>query len=273
MSGMPSSIKSQQAEDWKVVYTSDVPANQLLAWLELAKHWTPEQGPACGERLGNGQVFRLQSSLGTIVIKHKQCHGFKGFLSRLGLRELPLRRSFRLGCLARQRGLHTPTPLACFQQKTQTGFRSFLITRYLEAGKPWQMLEAPQAEVDAMLASIGREVAAWHLNGLRNRDLKGPNLLYDKQQHLLYIIDLDGTHACGSTPRLEICGRNLGRLKAGACAAGLSDSRWQTVLDAYLQEYLARGSQPPSQAALCAIINARAARKLRRYQRQNRPIS
>lgn len=273
MTGMPDTIRHRTLDGWDILHTQDVSDSQLQAWLTLARHWTPEQGPEHGERLSGVQIFRLQSPLGAITIKHKHYRGLKGLLSRLGFREPPLRRSFRLGCLARQRGLHTPTPLACLQQKTLTGARTFLITRYLETDKPWQMLDAPAEEVDMMLSAIGREVAAWHLNGLRNRDLKGPNLLYDNREHELYIIDLDGTHETRPIPGLEVRGRDLARLKAGAVAAGLDEGNWQKLLDAYLQAYPTHGTVAPPRETLSAIIDARASRKLSRYQRQNRPLA
>lgn len=273
MNGMPDTIRCQQLDGWEILHTPDVSDQQLQTWLTLARHWTPDKGPDQGQRLSDGQVFRLDSPLGAITIKHKHYRRLKGFLSRLGLRETPLRRSYRLGCLARERGLHTPSPLACLQQKTLTGTRTFLITRYLEAGKPWRMLDAPAEEVETMLSVIGREVAAWHLNGLRNRDLKGPNLLYDNRQQELYIIDLDGTREICPIPGLEVRGRDLARLKAGAMAAGLEDQRWQTLLDAYLQAYPDHGTVAPPRQTLTAIINTRASRKLSRYQRQKRLLS
>lgn len=273
MSGLPDTIRHRKLDGWEILQTRDVSENQLQTWLTLASHWTTDKGPDQGLRLSDGQVFRLDSPLGAITIKHKHYRGLKGFLSRLGLRETPLRRSYRLGCLARQRGLHTPTPLACLQKKTLTGIRTFLITRFLEAGRPWRMLEAPAEEVETMLSVIGHEVAAWHLNGLRNRDLKGPNLLYDNKQHELYIIDLDGTHEIRPIPGLEVRARDLARLKAGAMATGLDDRRWQKLLDAYLQAYPAHGTAAPPRETLTAIIDARASRKFRRYQRQNRLLS
>lgn len=273
MRGMPDTIRHRKLDGWEILHTPDVSDSQLQAWLTLARHWTPEQGPAQGERLSGAEIFRLQSPLGTITIKHKHYRGLKGLLSRLGLREPPLRRSFRLGCLARERGLHTPTPLAFLQRKTLAGTHAFLITRYLETDRPWRLLDAPAEEVDTMLMVMGREVAAWHLNGLRNRDLKGPNLLYDNQQCELYIIDLDGTHEIRPIPGLAVRGQDLGRLKAGAMAAGLDDTRWQTLLDAYLQAYPTHGTVAPPRETLATIIDARAARKFRRYQRQKRLLS
>src|SRR5690606_10774077 len=137
---------------------------------------------------------------------------------------------YRLGLKALDNKLNTPAPLCYISTRRGLGYETILINRLAEGLNPWKVL--PNRYLAArMLTALGRELANWHASGLRDRDLKGPNLLFDPRSSSQTILDLAGVHEFEPVPSLRIRANDLGRLHSGGRTAGLEPGQWQLLLD------------------------------------------
>lgn len=248
-----------------------VPVQQALAWLEQLRQWPLHRAMPGAEPLSAGEVFRLDSALGPVVVKRKVETGIKGALARWQLREPQLQRSFRLGMRALEAGLHTPEPLLYVERSCGLGLETFIISRFDMGVHPWTLL-AQEWLAPRMLDSLGRELGNWHAVGLRHRDLKGPNLLYQATTGSSILLDLAGVRESGVGLSQRIRAQDLARLRSGALSAGISLEQWQRLLSAYLRQSSLRGSAIIDNTGFFGSIDRFVQRKLQRSLRDNKPV-
>lgn len=248
-----------------------VPMQQALAWLDQLWLWPLDRALPGAEALSAGQVFRLDSPFGPVVVKRRFETGMKGALARTPLREPQLQRSFRLGQLALASGLHTPEPLLYAERKQGLGLETLVISRFEAGVQPWTLL-AQEWQASRMLDSLGRELANWHAAGLRHRDLKGPNLLYQATTGTSILLDLAGVHEVGLGLTQRIRARDLARLRSGALSAGINVEQWQRLLAAYLRQSSLRGSAIVDRSDFLGSIERFVQRKLQHSQRHNKSV-
>ncbi len=248
-----------------------VPLHAALTWLNQVRQWSLQGSLPGAQPLSAGEVFRLDSALGPVVVKRKLETGLKGALVRSQLREPQLRRSFLLGEKALAAGLHTPEPLLYAERKLGLGVETLVINRFEAGVPPWTLLTqdwlAPR-----MLESLGRELANWHAAGLRHRDLKGPNLLYQVASGDSILLDLAGVHEAGLRLSQRVRAQDLARLRSGALGAGIRPEQWQHLLRAYLKQSCLRGSAIIDRRDFLHSIDQFVQRKLQRYRKLDKPV-
>jgi tRNA A-37 threonylcarbamoyl transferase component Bud32 len=258
-------------DEYHLSLGKDVPLVLVFAWLQQLRHWNQAE-PLPGARpLSAGAVYLVDSSLGPVVLKRKVETGLKAVLVTSQLRESQLQRSFRLGMKAFEAGLHTPEPLLYAERRVEGGVETLLINRFDEGVQPWSLL-GQRWLATAMLQSLGQELANWHASGLRHRDLKGPNLLYQPGSGTSILLDLAGVYEHGSQLSQRLRARDLARLRSGALSAGIQPEQWQCLLDAYLGQSARRGLALPDAPDFTGSIERYVRRKLARNQRRNRPV-
>lgn len=254
---------------------SPVPAVSValaLQWLDQARRWRQRRALPGAVALSAGEVFRVDSDLGPVVIKRKLEQGFKGLMVGARLREPQLQRSFRLGLKACAAGLHTPEPLLYAERSQGLQIETILVTRFDPGLQPWALLQQ-EALAPALLQSLGHELADWHAAGLRHRDLKGPNLLYQPATATSILLDLAGVQDMDGAPvSAAVRARDLGRLRSGAVSAGITGAQWQCLLAAYIARSALRGCVLRDDVALAGAIERFVQRKLQRYDRLNKPV-
>jgi|GEM_PF-1026307 hypothetical protein len=256
---------------YTLAFSPEVSPSLALEWLKLVQQWKRNSPLADSVRLSAGEVFRRESPVGPIVIKRRYEEGLKGLLVLLRLRETQLHRSYRLGLKALDNNLNTPAPLCYIVARRGLGYETILINRLAEGLNPWMVLPNRRLAT-RMLESLGRELANWHASGLRDRDLKGPNLLFNPKSCIQTILDLAGVHEFRPVPSLRIRANDLGRLHTGGRSAGLEPAQWKLLLDAYLEQSEKRGIAVDDTETFFGMIERYVSRKLRRNLRRNRPI-
>jgi len=153
--------------------------------------------------------------------------------------------------------------------------REFILSRMagLQEGKAKDSLRA------ALLGAIAREVAALHASGVRQRDLKAPNIfvaeLEDRLQ--LTLLDLEGMALLGSPPSLDVRIRDLSRLgvsfrESRVLAAGIREEDWRFLVTSYLGQWRGAAPDPRDLEDFLRRALAWALRKEERNRRRGRPI-
>ncbi len=240
---------------------------------ELARHFLEELWHwREGNELG---AIRVEASpVGQVVLKHEFEHGWKGVVGVLGGREPRLVRAFRIGLLACSKGLRTPEPLLVIRCEKGLRLECLLVMRHVEGDDPWLRVAAVRSERRTLLADLAREIARWHAAGLRHRDLKAPNLLYDSRRESRgpWILDLVGAHEVGH-PSLAMRARDLGRLRASARAAEVREDDWALFRDAYVRACAELGTPVANAGRFEQAIERWASKKLARNRRRRRPLA
>lgn len=257
-----------------VNHTPGLPMSYLLRWHDIVRQSRPGDRPEGAVPLNRAAVFRIDSPLGPLVFKRHVELGFKALLNRLHVRTPALLRAFEMGTKAHAAGLHTARPYCCFTRHRSFGYDSVLITEFIEHGaSPWEQLSLAPGQVHAMLEKVGEEIADWHASGLRNRDLKGPNMIYRPESGILSIIDLNGVYERAPVPSLTLRSRDLSRCKAGAIKSGLSEQQWHTLQAAYLDRCDKRAIGIADQASFSRMIDDGVMEKMLRYQKLNKDFN
>jgi serine/threonine protein kinase len=153
--------------------------------------------------------------------------------------------------------------------------REFLLSRFagLEEGSGKERLKG------ALLCAIAREVAALHASGVRQRDLKAPNILVAERGDRLdlTLLDLEGMELLGSPATLRVRLRDLARLavslrEARVRASGIREDDWRFLVEEYFRQWRGVVPEPPEVEDFLRPAEAWARRKERRNQRRGRPI-
>lgn len=256
----------------RLSYGRNVTPEQALLWLDCTARLAAGAQPAdCGaSALSGGEVWRLETADGPVVVKRKFESGIKGWLVRAGLRQSQLHRSFRLGLKALALGLSTPEPLLYAERRLGEGVETIVVNRFEQGLRPWTLLQAPVAS--RMLESLARQLAQWHAAGLRHRDLKGPNLLYQPATDTSVLLDLAGVQQTHSHLDRDRRAFDLGRLRSGAIGAGMTPSQWQCFFNAYVQQSAVLGCSVDDNGDLPAAIERFVRRKLQRYAKLDKPV-
>lgn len=247
---------------YSVFCASGVPDWQLQQWQAMVSAWLSGDALPDGQILGHDFVYRIRTQTHLIVAKRVIERGAKALLTLAGIRQPALLRAFTMGTSALSQGLSTPEPLALFMTRGLARPEAVLITSFATGAHPHDLLADPAFAPQTMLEQLGTEIARWHACGLRNRDLKGPNILYDSLQQQVHIIDLAGVHQCLPVPSTLIRAKDLGRLKASLMGSGLSEAFWQNLLTAYLGESHDRGIDLPATESFDKAIHAHALKKI-----------
>lgn len=258
-------------DEYTLAHGPEVPLESALILLQDLKRWGGNGPLAHTRALSGGDVYLLDSVLGPVVVKRKREQQLKGLLARAGMREAQLRRSYRLGIDADAAGLYTPEALLYAECRNGLGLDTYVVNRFVDGVNPWSLLQ-DAAVADTMLGAIGQQLARWHAAGLRHRDLKGPNILYQMTARRVLFLDLAGVHEYHELPPLRVRAQDLGRLQSGAMSGGLTHEQWQLLLCSYLRELRARGHHVLDLQGFCDEIQRFVHNKLRRYRRLNRPV-
>lgn len=257
-------------DEYRFSAGKDVTVEFVLLLMQRLRRWSPGQPLPEAQPLSAGEVYKFDTALGPVVLKRKVESGLKGALARSQLREPQLHRSFRMGGLAVAAGLHTPEPLLYAERNLGAGIEALVVNRFDPGVQPWSFLPQPWLATP-MLQSLGTELANWHAAGLRHRDLKGPNLLYQPATGTSILLDLAGAYEHPEGLSLRLRAQDLARLRSGALTAGIRPEQWQRLLDAYLHQATRRGVPIADSRDFPGCIEHYVRRKLARNQRLARP--
>lgn len=269
---MQSLANTRVLDEFVLACVPQLPFEVALNWLERIRHWPAAASLEDAQPLSAGEVYRMESELGPVVVKRRFETGLKGLLVRPHLREPQLQRAYRLGLAAVEKGLRTPAPLFYASRHVRFGLEETVLIATLARGRnPWEFL-SDVVHSCRMLEGLGRELANWHTAGFRHRDLKGPNLLYDETSDGPTFLDLAGAHEAQPCPSLRMRAHDIGRLKTGASSFGISHAQWCLLLDAYLEQSGRNGHGISRFRTFYKMIEKYVRSKLHRNIKNKRPI-
>jgi (heptosyl)LPS beta-1,4-glucosyltransferase len=138
-------------------------------------------------------AVRYDHPAGPLLIKQHTWGGASRTFRSVG-REASARRCGRLGLLLGRLGIPTPLPRACLEQRIGPwGFRSYLVTDYVEGTSLYRYIRFGKHEADK-LRHVARQVARiWQQmveGGISHNDMKPENFIVD-QRHNVWLIDLE----------------------------------------------------------------------------------
>src|SRR5690606_12722459 len=107
---------------YTLAFSPEVSPSLALEWLHLLQQCQRDASLPPAERLPAGEVFRLESALGPLVIKRRYAEGLRGLRVLLRLRETQRHRSYRLGLKALHNKLNTPAPLCYISTRRGMGY-------------------------------------------------------------------------------------------------------------------------------------------------------
>lgn len=159
-----------------------------------------------------------------------------------------LERSFRFGLELEEAGLPVPVHMAIIEGQGQT----WLFTEYLEGEDLDIAIKGTAVEERAaLLERLSLTIAALHMAGYRQRDLKAPNIHIDRESAGVMLLDLEGVRR---TRSLRKHTKDLGRLAASLIAMDLD---WTLFIEPYARvtehqnpQQLARASFKMGQAKI-----------------------
>jgi tRNA A-37 threonylcarbamoyl transferase component Bud32 len=216
-------------------------------------------------------------------VAYKRCRTRTWFKSLAALfRPSRARVAWLRGHAVLQRGIRTARPLAVVTPRGRPLPRaSYLVTEWIGQGlslHAWaaQLFQQPAAQrrcrADQTAEALGRTLGTMHAEGLAHRDLKGSNLLLIPGVAAVEVclIDLEGLRIRPAVDFQTRC-RDLARL-----AASVEAHPWVTRSQRlrFLRAYLAASPWDALEwKSLWRGIQPSVAAKLRRFERQGKPVS
>lgn len=211
-------------------------------------HWFEAEGQGGTTfRGGRGNVVRLQTAVGDLVLRHYLRGGLPRHLVRrhylwTGAERTRAFREFRLLQRLAAAGLRVPEAVAARYWRTGPVYRAALLTSLVPAARTLlERLEQAPGQATRLLERSAEAVAALHAQGVWHADLNATNLLFDGDD-AVWLIDFDRARE-GVHERAALAG-NLDRLRrslrkrlagealdAAEAAWPAATGQWLTVLD------------------------------------------
>src|SRR5690606_12698505 len=209
-------FESKRFRAW--AHASSVPED-VAVWLE-----EPEKLQAGRDRSSSGRA---------IFVKRHARSSWKRIADRIGGRPSPSRRAFFTGLVLESAGVSAVRPLAAIESRT--GGLSFTILEHLDGPDLGRYLVAglegsEPSERRALKSRTWRElaglVAKLHAAGVRQRDLKAPNILVplESSSSRAVLVDLEGMRFVGRLPSARARMRDLARLATSLRAPDVRDA-------------------------------------------------
>jgi tRNA A-37 threonylcarbamoyl transferase component Bud32 len=225
----------------RILHADEVPPDLAATWGAAHGDWFGAGRRALPNAPDRPHLALVDSPLGPVVAKREAPRGWKRPLVRVGARGHRAERAFRHGHALLERGLSTPTPLACIALPGSADAEAVLVTRWVDARDPWSFLTETGGDLEELLATLAGELARLHAAGYRHRDLKAPNVLVrrgDAGALEVLWIDLDGLAARRVGGALRQ--RDLARLCASfetpeSRRAGVRADAWPRFVQRYLE--------------------------------------
>lgn len=180
-------------------------------------HWFEADGQGGTPfRGGRGNVVRLQTAVGDLVLRHYLRGGLPRHLVRrhylwTGAERTRAFREFRLLQRLAGSGLRVPEAVAARYWRRGPVYRAALLTTLVPAARTLlERLEQAPERAESLLARSADAVAALHAQGVWHADLNATNLLFDGDD-AVWLIDFDRARE-GVHDRAVLAG-NLERLR------------------------------------------------------------
>jgi tRNA A-37 threonylcarbamoyl transferase component Bud32 len=274
-------------------FVQSLPRAQAETWLaepralfENGRRLPGSDGPRLAVIEGRGGGMDASQ----MVVKRHSRGLLKSMLDVLSFRPSPALRAFNLGLELQRAGVGAARPLAAIERRIPG--ESFLILEKLEGCDLREYLLARLGEIESAVArrdfktalwkKLAKAVARLHAAGVRQRDLKAPNILiagHAAGAERVTLVDLEGMARRRHPVRSHTRARDLGRLAVSLRAAPLPEAGveladWEELLEAYLEA--AREAAPDLEPAVVRwwveATCAWAERKEARNRRRGRPI-
>ncbi len=233
--------KTTTSSSVSIVYDADrLPAPG--ASLFDAGYWR-EQGRVSAEAPGRAGALFIDTSFGSVVLKHYLRGGQMAKLSRdrylfTGYRRSRPHREFELLSRLLAMALPVPAPVAALCRRGGITYRGALITMAVPGAVTLaDRLGTPGH--DAIWRACGRTIARFHRAGLEHADLNLRNILVSSGEKV-FLIDFDKSRLRASAGRWQQ--NNIRRLKrsydkfCAMAANGPESHYWQELEHAYRDE-------------------------------------
>lgn len=272
-------------QGWSLTYASSVPRELAESWLEAWSRPADQRPHWAVERRAELAAPALPGGLA--VTKLEEPGALRSILQRsLGLRGRAAR-AFQLGLDLESKEIPAARPLALLEERGPAWrLRACLVLAYIPGKTLREHLLEQLASSTAssrqvlklrLWEAIASAVARLHAAGVRQRDLKAPNIIVagNSSAPSVHFIDLEGMRALGSRPTLGVRTRDLARLTTSlasedlqGCGVNAEDTR--ELLRLYLLH--AEGAAPTDAAVegLLAGTGRWRDRKLARNRRHGR---
>ena len=272
-------------QGWSLTHVSSVPRELAESWLEAwsrppgqRPHWAVERrAELAAPALPGARVVTKLEEPGAFRSIVQSCLGLRGRAAR----------AFQLGLDLASKDLPAARPLALLEERGPAWRRRTCLVLAYIPGKTLRehLLEdlasstpsSRQGLKISLWEAIASAVARLHAAGVRQRDLKAPNIIVagNPSTPSVHFIDLEGMRALGSRPSLRVRARDLARLTASLAsedlqACGVSTEDTRELLRLYLLH--ADGAAPTDAAVegLLARTGRWRDRKLARNRRRGR---
>ena len=182
---------SQTLDNVFILYEDRHFAQPQPAWLTLA-HWQA-QGQRCAPLGGRGQVWQVETPLGSAVLRRFQRGGWVRHVCQdrylyLGQSRSRAIREFRLLQHLRRLQLPVPEPLAASCERHGLTYRCALLTREIVGA---QTLSQLAAHLDSQAwVQLGQLLARFFSAGLHHPDLNANNVMRDEAGQW-WLLDFD----------------------------------------------------------------------------------
>ena len=230
------------------IVTETVPEDCASRWVEDPERLfagDPEWPPGSPAR-----TTRVSTDVGDLFIKQQRRALGRALLDAMVRRPAPAARAFAIGLRLAEKGVDATRPLALIRRRRPG--ETFLVLEnidapdlhvYLVEGLSALPNEAERRSFKSkLLPELARCVADLHGAGVRQRDLKAPNVLVVSESGASprpVLVDLEGMERCDTGPSRSQRERDLSRLAASfrsppVRGVGVTDDDWRELVRLYL---------------------------------------
>jgi tRNA A-37 threonylcarbamoyl transferase component Bud32 len=271
---------------YNAVFVDSVPREIATTWLERPATFF-DDGPGWNDG-SPARTTHVSTPIGELFVKEQRRKLYRAVLDALVGRPTAASRAFATGLRLAAAGVRAARPIGVIQRRMRG--ESFLLLEFVDARHLHQHLvdglarQSDEAAADSfkrtLWVSLGQAIADLHAAGVRQRDLKAPNILVDDDPSagpIAVFVDLEGMERLDGVPSRALRQRDLARLAASFRApevrgAGVTDDDWRRVLMAYFE---ARGASEDDAGELDRFFAgtlAWAERKEERNQREGKRV-
>jgi tRNA A-37 threonylcarbamoyl transferase component Bud32 len=252
--------------------------------VEDVERWLEEHGPwlAGNAAVPAGGRPSPADPVGAsrLVAKARARPRARALLDAVSGRASRLERGFRIGLALEAAGVRAARPLALLESRSGLARRAVLVLERVEGVHLREFLLSRRDPPRALWSALASAIAGLHAAGVRQRDLKAPNIIIREDGEgaiQTTFIDLDGMDVTGTPPPLRVRVRDLARLAASLRedalrARGIGEADWSALVAAYLEAYAGREPGAAEVSSIVARTVAWAERKAARNRRRGRVV-